>query len=139
MRRGARMKRREFITVLGGALTWASIAHAAPNAAIRAACHEDAKRLCVNAFGNPEAVRTCMREHHEQLSNKCKATIAEVKRGGNSAQGKNPQLRASRRERCIAYVQQDYRYKPKQGAKPALERCMHGEPIPANFNEREGF
>ena len=91
MRRGARMKRREFITVLGGALTWASIAHAAPNAAIRAACHEDAKRLCVNAFGNPEAVRTCMREHHEQLSDKCKATIAKVKRGGNSAQGKNPQ------------------------------------------------
>jgi len=105
MRRGARMKRREFITVLGGALTWASIAHAAPNAAIRVACHEDAKRLCVNAFGNPEAVRTCMREHHQQLSDKCKATIAEVKRGGNSAQGKNPQLRASRRERCIAYVQ----------------------------------
>jgi hypothetical protein len=64
---------------------------------------------------------------------------AHKERGGNSAQGKNPQLRASRRERCIAYVQQDYRYKPKQGAKPALERCMHGEPIPANFNEREGF
>jgi hypothetical protein len=48
-----------------------------------------------------------MREHHEQLSDKCKATIAEVKRGGNSAQGKNPQLRANRRERWIAYVQQD--------------------------------
>jgi hypothetical protein len=114
---------------------------AAPNSAIRAACHEDAKRLCADLLGNPEAVRACMREHHEQLSDKCKSTIAGVKVGEKSAQGKNPEVRsfASRRERCIAYVQQDYRYKPKQGARPALERCMHGEPIPAGFNEREGF
>ena len=112
---------------------------AAPNAAIRAACHEDAKRLCADLFGDPEAVRACMRGHHEQLSQKCKATIAEVKRGENSAQGKNPQVHAGRRERCIAYIQQSYRYKPKQSAIPALQRCMQGEPIPADFNEREGF
>jgi hypothetical protein len=88
-----------------------------------------------------EAVRACMRQHHEQLSDKCKATIAGVNRGQNSAQGKTPQpsSRASRRERCIAYVQQTYRYKPKVSARPALERCMHGEPIPADFNEKEGF
>jgi len=122
-------------------LTGHTAAVTAPNAAIHAACHEDAKRLCADVFGNLEAVRACMREHHEQLSDKCKATIVEVKRGENSARGKNPQLRsfASRRERCIAYVQHDYRYKPKQSAKPALQRCMHGEPIPADFNEREGF
>jgi hypothetical protein len=51
-----------------------------PKAAIRAACHEDTKRLCADVFGNLEAVRACMREHHEQLSDKCKATIAESKR-----------------------------------------------------------
>jgi hypothetical protein len=135
------MRRRVFVNLFATVLLLA--AHtgtlAAPNAAIQAACHEDAKRLCAAAFGNLEAVRGCMREHHDQLSDKCKATILEVKRGENGAQGKNPQLRANRHEKCIAYVQQDYRYKPKQGAKPALERCMHGEPIPADFNERQGF
>jgi hypothetical protein len=73
------------------------------------------------------------------MPNPSELGCARNKRGENSAQGKNPQLRASRHEKCIAYVQQDYRYKPKQGAKQALERCMHGEPIPADFNERQGF
>jgi hypothetical protein len=73
-------------------LTAHTVAVAAPNPAIHAACHEDAKRLCADVFGNLEAVRACMREHHEQLSDKCKTTISEVKHGKNSAHGKNPVL-----------------------------------------------
>jgi hypothetical protein len=118
-------------------ITALASAVAAPNPAIHAACHEDAKRLCADVFGDPEAVRACMREHHEQLSDKCKATIVEVKRGENDAQGKGSF--ASRRERCIAYVQQTYRYMPKESGRPALQRCMHGEQIPAGFNKTEGF
>ena len=55
-------------------------AGAVSKAAIRAACHEDVRRLCADVFGNLDAVRACMRQHHEQLSDNCKAIIAESKR-----------------------------------------------------------
>jgi hypothetical protein len=73
---------------------------AAPNAAIRAACHEDAKRLCADVFGDPDAVRACMRGHHEQLSDKCKATIAEVKRGENRSDGVCVKIVKKCQQRC---------------------------------------
>jgi hypothetical protein len=77
-----------------------------------------------------------MGENHAELSDKCKAAIVEkiVLR----AKILQPSF-ASRHERCLAYVQQTNRYRPKQSATPALERCMHGEPIPAAFNEKEVF
>ncbi len=114
----------------------AQTAVAAPTAAVRAACVEDAKRLCADVFG--QARRACMREHRAaELSENCKAAIAEFR----SAGGKNAQQHPAggRREKCIAYIQQSYRYKPKVEARPALARCMHGEPIPADFDEKQGF
>ncbi len=114
----------------------AHTAAAAPNAAVRAACVEDAKRLCADVFG--QARQACMRERRAELSENCKAAIAEFRgAGGKNAQQQHPA--GGRRDRCIAYIQQSYRYKPKVEARPALVRCMHGEPIPADFNEKQGF
>jgi hypothetical protein len=94
------MRRRVFVQFVRVLLLAApTAALAAPNAAIHAACHEDAKRLCAAVFGNLEAVRGCMREHHEQLSDKCKAAIVESKRNQSGAQGKNPQVRSF--EHCL--------------------------------------
>jgi hypothetical protein len=74
--------------IIWSAITLLLTAHmsavAARNPVVHAACHEDAKRLCADVLGNREAVRACMRAHHEQLSDKCKATIVEVKHGRNS-------------------------------------------------------
>jgi hypothetical protein len=51
---------------------------AAPSAAVRAACHEDARRVCGAVFGNPGAVQACMREHRAELSEGCKAAMAQA-------------------------------------------------------------
>src|SRR5437667_8032994 len=51
---------------------------AAGNAAVRAACHEDTRRLCSSVFGDLEAVRACMREHHAELSEGCKPAIGRI-------------------------------------------------------------
>ncbi len=84
----------------------------------------------------------CMRQHHAELSDECKAAIAEFRGAlGKGKNGRQAQQHAAgrRHEQCIAYVQQTYRYKPKVAAKPALARCMQGESIPAGFNKEEGF
>jgi hypothetical protein len=60
-----------FIALIAPTLT-----SAAPNPAIRAACHEDTRRLCSSVFGDLEAVRKCMREHHAELSEGCKSAIS---------------------------------------------------------------
>jgi hypothetical protein len=58
----------------------ATTATPAPSAAVRAACTTDAKRLCGAVIGNPEARRKCMIAHRAQLSEACKAAIADDKK-----------------------------------------------------------
>jgi len=47
----------------------------APTAAQIAACAPDAQRLCLQHIGNRAAMRACMTEHRNQLSETCKAAF----------------------------------------------------------------
>jgi len=47
----------------------------APTAAQIAACAPDAQRLCLRHIGNRAAMRACMTEHRNQLSETCKAAF----------------------------------------------------------------
>ncbi len=47
----------------------------APTAAQIAACAPDAQRFCLRHFGDRAAVRACMIEHKNQLSETCRATF----------------------------------------------------------------
>jgi hypothetical protein len=74
------------------ALAAPTLTMATPNAAVHAACSGDARRLCSSAFGDREAVRACMREHHAEWSNRCKAAVANRR----SAQGGRAPVRVPR-------------------------------------------
>ena len=73
------------------ALAAPTLTMAVPNAAVHAACSGDARRLCSAALGDLEAVRTCMREHHAEWSNRCKAAVANRRSAqGGRAPGRVP-------------------------------------------------
>ena len=48
-----------------------------PSANVRAACTPDAKRLCGTVIRDPAARHKCMVAHRAQLSEACKAALAE--------------------------------------------------------------
>jgi hypothetical protein len=56
-------------------LVLAALVQLVPTAAQIAACAPDAQRLCLQHFGNHEAMRACMIEHKKQLSETCKAAF----------------------------------------------------------------
>jgi hypothetical protein len=60
--------------------TLAMAATPAPSAKVRAACSPDAKRLCGAVIRDPEARHNCMVAHRAQLSEACKAALAENKK-----------------------------------------------------------
>jgi hypothetical protein len=47
-----------------------------PNAALRQACGDDARKFCAAVIQDLEARRACMRAHQADLSSACKAAIA---------------------------------------------------------------
>jgi hypothetical protein len=53
---------------------------APPSANVRAACTPDAKRLCGTVIRDPVARHKCMVAHRAQLSEACKAALAEDKK-----------------------------------------------------------
>jgi hypothetical protein len=57
-----------------------TLAMAAPSAAVRAACAPDARKLCGAVISNAEARHKCMVAHRAQLSEACKAALAEDKK-----------------------------------------------------------
>jgi hypothetical protein len=50
---------------------------ATPPKYVRAACHDDAKRLCASVLRDTPKRQACMREHRADLSAGCKAAIAK--------------------------------------------------------------
>jgi hypothetical protein len=56
-------------------LILAALVLLAPTAAQIAACAPDARRLCPQHFGNHEAMRACMTEHKNQLSQTCREAV----------------------------------------------------------------
>ena len=48
-----------------------------PTAAQIAACTPDAQRFCLRYLADHAAMRTCMIEHKQQLSETCKAAFAK--------------------------------------------------------------
>jgi hypothetical protein len=62
--------------VLAAAITSQTEA-AAPPKYVRAACHDDAKRLCASVLRNTPKRQACMREHRAELSAGCKAAHAK--------------------------------------------------------------
>jgi hypothetical protein len=69
------------------ALLAPTLGAAAPPASVRAACAQDARRLCSAVFGDPQARQACMREHRAELSSECRAAIAEFRRGQGAGPG----------------------------------------------------
>jgi hypothetical protein len=63
------------ITLMAPALALA--ATSALSAAVRAACGADARKLCGPVIRDPDARHKCMVEHRAQLSEACKAAIAQ--------------------------------------------------------------
>jgi len=61
------------------AMLMPSLAQAAtaPDAAVRSACTPDARKLCGAVISNPEARHKCMVAHRAQLSDACKAALAQ--------------------------------------------------------------
>jgi hypothetical protein len=57
--------------------TLAMAAGPATTAAVRAACGPDARKLCSAVIRDPEARHKCMVEHRAQLSEACKAALAQ--------------------------------------------------------------
>lgn len=55
------------------------------HAAVKAACQEDAQRLCADAQGRER--RQCMRDHEEELSDPCRAAIEDAKQHRKGNQG----------------------------------------------------
>ena len=64
------------IALLAPALAMAA-APPVPSANVRAACTPDAKRLCGAVIRDPAARHKCMVAHRAQLSEACKAALAE--------------------------------------------------------------
>jgi len=60
--------------------TLAMAATPVPSAKVRAACAPDAKRLCGAVIRDSEARHKCMVAHRMQLSDACKAALAEDKK-----------------------------------------------------------
>ena len=58
-----------------------------PSAAVRAACMDDAMKLCGRVMNNLQARRNCMVEHATQLSESCKSAIAAGGDASKSATG----------------------------------------------------
>ena len=50
---------------------------ATPPKYVRAACHDDAKRLCASVLRDTPKRQACMREHRAELSAGCKAAVAK--------------------------------------------------------------
>ena len=65
-----------------------AIGAARPSAAVRAACAVDARTHCSAAFGNPDAMRACIREHAAELSSGCRTAIAIQRRAQGGATGR---------------------------------------------------
>jgi hypothetical protein len=55
---------------------------AAPPQAVRAACSDDAKRLCAAVLGDTKKRQACMREHRAELSAGCKAAVTQWRSKG---------------------------------------------------------
>jgi membrane fusion protein, multidrug efflux system len=60
---------------------------------VRTACAEDAQKLCANVEQSRNAIRACLQEHAAQLSEACKAAVAESsrKRDARKAEGGSSQ------------------------------------------------
>jgi hypothetical protein len=50
---------------------------ATPPKYVRAACHDDARRLCAKVLSDTPKRQACMREHRAELSAGCKAAVAK--------------------------------------------------------------
>jgi hypothetical protein len=87
-----------------GCFTAPIVCAAAPSAAVRAACLNDARKFCAPVIQNDEARRRCMAEHAAELSSGCKAALAQGAGGqGKSAQQQGTPANVSRCvERCAA-------------------------------------
>jgi hypothetical protein len=59
--------------------TLAMAAAPPPSPAVRAACRDDARKLCGAVISNPDARRKCMIAHRAQLSDQCKAALAAAR------------------------------------------------------------
>jgi hypothetical protein len=73
--------------------TLAMAAPQVPSANVRAACTPDAKRLCGALIRDPEARHKCMVAHRAQLSEACRAALAEDKKApaaSNAPPGAEP-------------------------------------------------
>ena len=65
-----------FATYLFVGLAAPTIGVAAPNAAVRAACLNNAKKFCSSVIQDDEARRNCMKTHTSKLSAGCKEAVA---------------------------------------------------------------
>ena len=105
-------------------LSVSEVTLAAPNAAVRAACMHDAKRLCAAVLGNQEARMKCMKQHRAELSPECRAKIAEQR----DIDGTRPASGGSSREKCAAMAADQHRLNgvgnQHIGGPAATKRCM---------------
>jgi len=136
------------------AVMWPAVAPAAPDAAVRAACAGDARRLCGSVFADAPARRACMREHRAEWSDGCKAAVAKQNGQAGEKQPDGPRSKAGRaggggcatvfngkchsaawlrhRERCAKFVSDYYRYRPGEHlvtGHNAMRRCTRGGPM----------
>jgi hypothetical protein len=99
-----------------------TIGIAAPSAAVRAACLNDAKKFCSSVIQDDEARRNCMKAHASELSAGCKEAVAAQR----SAAG-NGDLETCRKLARDKYFVQDGRAL-NRAIGPAIMRCMKNGP-----------
>jgi hypothetical protein len=68
--------------------------------AARGACQDDVARFCGDAAGDRRAVRDCLREHQEELSQQCKDRIAHMGRMHGRGGGRFSACRADVQKLC---------------------------------------
>jgi len=97
------------------------MAFAAPSAAVRAACLDDAKRYCGSVIQNDEARRACMRAHADELSAGCRAAVAAQQASGKPDLGKCRRL-------AYAKYHIEYGRMLNNAVGAAIQRCMKDGP-----------
>ena len=111
-----------FATCLFVGLAAPTIGVAAPNAAVRAACLNDAKKFCSSVIQDDEARRNCMKAHTSELSAGCKEAVAAQR----SAAGKGDLETCRKLARDKYYIDGGRRLNDAIG--PAVVRCMKNGP-----------